>query len=150
MVWRFSERKIMSEEREHAIEERAEKLVGWTFIILAAYVGYESAEKLLTRDMPEASVFGVIIAILSLVIMPILYHKKIKTGRALNSRSLIADAKETLACMMLSAALLGGLLLNMFFGFWWADPAAGLIIAFYLVKEGREILRGECTCGEDD
>ncbi len=150
MVWRFSERKAMTQEQEHKIEERAEKLVGWTFIILAAYVAFESAEKLLTRDMPGASVFGIVIALLSLIIMPILYYHKVKTGKALESRSLIADAKETLACMMLSAALLAGLLLNLLFGLWWADPAAGLVIAFYLVKEGREILSGGCGCGKDE
>lgn len=149
MVWRFSGRKAMTEEQEHRIEERAEKLVGWTFIILAAYVAYESVEKLITKEMPEPSVFGIVIAVLSLVIMPLLYLQKVKTGRALGSKSLIADAKETLACMMLSAALLGGLLLNLIFGFWWADPAAGLVIAFYLVKEGREILTGSCGCGEE-
>lgn len=147
MVWRFT-RRDMSAEDEELVEQRAVKLVGVTFLLLGAYVLYESAEKLYRHEAPEVSVGGIILAIVSLIIMPWLARAKRRTGEALGSASLLGDAKETLACAWLSVALLLGLGLNALFGFWWADPAAGLIIVFFLVREGLEMVRGECGCCE--
>ena len=147
MIWRFSKKPEYAEK----FEEKAEKLVGISLLIIAVYVSYESVMKFITQEKPEPSLFGMIIAFLSLIIMPVLYVKKRDTGKAIGSRALIADSKETLACSMLSAALLAGLALNYFWGLWWADPAAGLFIAGFLVKEGIEAVRGkdEDENGED-
>ncbi len=143
MVWRFTRHGKISEEEEERVERRAEKAVGVTFLVLAAYVLYESIEKLVSREISEPSLLGMGIAIASIIVMPWLYAVKLRTGRAIGSGSLIADSKETLACAFLSAALLLGLGANYFFGFWQADPIVGLIIVFYLAREALEILRGE-------
>lgn len=148
MIWRFTERSGATAEDHAALEQRAVKLVGYTFFILAAFVAYEAGSSLLGGDPPERSALGIAIAVVSLIVMPALYYLKQKTGRQLGSRSLVADAKQTLACVMLSVALLIGLGANYLFGFWQADPAAALLIAGFLVKEGYEAVRkGEvCSC----
>jgi len=84
---------------------------------------------------------GLIIIIMSIITMPVLYYLKNKTGKSLGSKSLVADAKETLACLFLSIAVLLGILLNFFFGFWQADPIAAILIAVYLIVEGIRTLR---------
>lgn len=88
------------------------------------------------------SLFGILIAIVSLITIPILFYLKYRTGRELGSRSLIADSKETLACSFLSLAFLVGLGLNYFFSLWQADPIIGFVIVEYLIKEGRKTLVG--------
>jgi cation diffusion facilitator family transporter len=140
MVWRFSQGGKRSQEEEEKIEKRATRLVAYTFFILGAYVLYESIKKLVVSEIPEPSLLGIIIAIASLIFMPILFYMKLKTAKALNSGSLIADAKETLACVFLSVSVLLGLGLNYIAGIWQADPIAGLVIVAFLVKEGYEIL----------
>ncbi len=102
---------------------------------------YESAKKLTLREIPEPSLLGIIVATASIIIMPILFYQKYQTGKAIGSRSLIADSKETLACMFLSMALLIGLVLNYFYGLWQADPIAGLVIVIFLMREGYETLK---------
>lgn len=148
MIWRFTQHGKISEEEEERIEKKAVKLVGYTFFILGIYVLYESLKKLYFREIPDPSLLGIIIAIISLIVMPVLFYMKYQTGKAIKSRGLIADSKETLACMFLSAALLIGLGLNYLFGLWQADPVVGLVIVIFLVKEGYTILREEklCSC----
>jgi cation diffusion facilitator family transporter len=143
MVWRFRRGGTMSEEEEERIEQKAEKLIGYTFLLLAAYVLYESVNKLVRKEIPEPSLLGMFIAFASMVVMPVLYRAKLRTGKALNSKSLVADSKETLACAFLSVALLIGLGANYLFGFWQADSLVGLVIAVFLAREGFEIVRGE-------
>lgn len=143
MIWRFRSSDAASEESEEQTEHRAVRLVGVTFILLGAYVLYESVEKLATHEAPDTSLLGIAIAIASIIVMPVLYHAKLRTGEAMGSRSLIADSKETLACSLLSVALLIGLGLNYLLGWWWADPIAGLVIVGYLFKEAREALAGQ-------
>lgn len=143
MIWRLSQHGRVSDDAEERIEARAVRLIGWTFFIFAAYVIYDSGTALWFREHPEPSLFGILIAVASLIIMPVLYLYKTRTGRAMGSRSLVADAKETLACSLLSAALLAGLGLNRLFGIWWADPSAGLVIAGFLIREGFETLEGD-------
>jgi len=143
MVWRFSKHGKISQEEEEKIEQRAETLVGYTFLILSAYILYESINKFVDHEIPEPSLFGIIIAFASIIFMPILYKMKYETGKAINSKSLIADSKETLACTFLSVALLIGLGANYLFGFWQADPIVGFVTVIYLVRESIEILRGE-------
>jgi cation diffusion facilitator family transporter len=143
MIWRFRNSEKRSEEENERIEKLSQKLVAITFFILAAYVLYESVEKLVSSDIPDPSLLGIGIAVASFVFMPILYYFKIKTAKALGSKSLEADAKETLACWFLSIALLIGLVLNYVSGLWQADPIVGIVIVIYLVKEGYENLTEE-------
>lgn len=140
MVWRFKKSGEIEEFEEEEIEKRALKYVGYTFLILGIYVLYESLKNIYTGEIPEPSLIGIIIAIASIIIMPLLYYLKYRTGKELNSRSLIADSKQTLACAYLSVALLFGLLMNYIFGIWQADSLIGILIAIYLLKEGYEIL----------
>ncbi len=148
MIWRFRSYKKMDADRERKIENSAIKLVGYTFFILGSYVLYEAVKKLLIQEKPEPSVMGLVIVILSLIIMPVLYVAKNKTGKKIGSMSLVADSKQTLACVFMSLSLLIGLLLNQLFGIWQADPIVGLLIVAYLFKEGFETLREGrlCSC----
>lgn len=148
MIWRFSKHERMSEEEEERIEAKAVRLIAYTFFILGVYVLYESVKKLYIHEMPDPSLFGIIIAIVSIIVMPILFYMKYRTGKTINSRSLVADSKQTLVCCILSVALLIGLGLNYLYGFWQADPIVGLITVFFLVREGYLALREErlCTC----
>lgn len=147
MIWRFgTEEEAPEAEERH--ERRALRLVGWTFLALGGYVLYEALEKLYTRTPVHASLGGIILAAVSLVVMPLLAREKTRVARGLDSGSLLGDAKETLACAWLSAALLLGLGLNAALHWWWADPVAGLIIVFFLWREGLEMTAAD-ECGSD-
>lgn len=151
LIWRLRQHGNVSEADEEHIERRAMRFVAITFFVLAAYVLFESARKLSGRDVPAPSLPGIVIAILSLIIMPLLARAKIHVGGHIGSAALVADAKETLACAFLSAALLIGLGANYLFGFWQADPLVGLAIVAFLVREGREVWEkagGEAQCEE--
>jgi divalent metal cation (Fe/Co/Zn/Cd) transporter len=152
LIWRLHQHKRVSEEQEEKIEFVAVRLVAVTFIVLGSYVLVESLISLgffdmigvsnlipyLQQEEPGVSIPGMIIATASLIVMPVLAYLKKKTGKEIGSKALVADAKETLVCAWLSVALLLGLALNALFGWWWADPAAGLIIVGFLFKEGVE------------
>jgi len=138
LIWRLRQHGKVSEEQEEKIEKRATRLVSFTFFLLGLYVLFQSIKKLIGKDIPSPSLPGIVIAIVSLVVMPLLMWQKYTTGLKIKSQALIADSKETLACAFLSLALLLGLGSNYFFGFWQADPIVGLIIVFYLFREGKE------------
>ncbi|HMA62198.1 MAG TPA: cation transporter [bacterium] len=138
LIWRLHQHQNLSEAEEEKIEKRAMKFVAITFFILGAYVLIQSIMKLIDGTPPDPSLPGIILAFISLIIMPILALRKIKVGKQINSRALVADAKETIACAFLSAALLLGLGLNYLFGLWQADPIVGIIIVFFLFREGWE------------
>lgn len=140
MIWRFRKHGRVSMEEEDKVEKKAIKYVGYTFFVLGAYVFYESIKKLYFKEIPDPSIFGIIIAIVSIIVMPFLFYMKYQTGKKINSRSLITDSKQTLACIFLSFALLLGLGLNYLYGFWQADPIVGLIIGIFLFREGHETL----------
>lgn len=140
MIWRFSQHNKISEEEEKTIENKAVKFVSFTFFLLGFYVLFQSIKKLLLKEIPDASLPGIIIAIVSIVVMPVLAWQKYKTGKQIKSNALIADSKETIVCSFLSLSLLIGLGLNYILGLWYADPIVGLIIVIYLFKEGKEIL----------
>ena len=142
MIWRFRQAGKISEEEEEKMEKRATLLIAYSFFILGAYVLYESGKKLYLREIQEPSLLGIIVAIASIIVMPILFYLKYQTGKAIGSRSLIADSKETLACVFLSVSLLIGLVLNYLYGLWQADPIVALVIVIFLVKEGYSILKG--------
>jgi divalent metal cation (Fe/Co/Zn/Cd) transporter len=136
MVWRFSRTGDML--RDEHRERTAVRLVGASLIVLAVYVAYEAAASIYFDEPPERSIAGLAIAVLSLVVMPTLYVLKRHTAGMIGSKSLAADAKQTLACKLLSVALLIGTGLNYMIGWWPADPLAGLVIAAYLIREGYE------------
>ncbi len=138
LIWRLQKHNICSESEEMESEKKAIKLVAVTFFLLAAYVLYESAKKLILTEIPETSPPGIIIAIFSIVIMPVLSFKKRNLGIKINSKALVADSKETLVCAFLSVSLLLGLTMNYLFGFWQADPLVGLIVVVFLIREGQE------------
>ena len=114
-------------------------------MLLAAYVAIDSVKSLIEREAPERSLAGIVIAVLSLIAMPWLARTKRKTSGRLRSAALHADSRQSSLCMYLSAILLGGLLLNALFGWWWADPIAALCMVPIIVNEGREALKGD-TC----
>lgn len=140
IIWRFRKHGILSKDKEDEIEKKATFYVGITFFIFGIYILYESIRKLIQIDKPEPSLIGILIAIASIIVMPILFYSKYKTGKALQSKSLVADSKQTLACLFMSVSLLIGLGLNYLWGFWQADPIVGLIIVAFLIKEGYEII----------
>jgi len=148
MIWRFRKHGKISKEEEERIEKKATKFVAVTFFILGAYVFYESIKKLIIQEKPEPSIIGILIAIASLIVMPVLFYMKYRTGKAINSKSLVADSKQTLACLFMSVSLLVGLSLNYLFGIWQADPLVGLLIVIFLIKEGYTTYKeGEiCNC----
>jgi divalent metal cation (Fe/Co/Zn/Cd) transporter len=131
-------------------ERRALRLIAISFFALAGYVTVESLRSLLGSGDPAPSAVGIVLAAVSLVVMPVLSWAQRRTGRALGSGSVIADSSQTLLCTYLSAALLAGLLLNALVGWHWADPIAGLVIASFAVKEGVEAWRGDSCSGIPD
>jgi len=139
LLWRLRQRG----EFESRADSRALRIVGLTFFALAAYVGYESVRDLWFRQRPEESVVGIILAAVSLVVMPLLGRAKRRVAREIGSRALAADAMETYLCSLLSATLLAGLLLNGTLGWWWADPVAALVMVAVMVHEGVEAFRPE-------
>jgi divalent metal cation (Fe/Co/Zn/Cd) transporter len=145
LLWRMS---VDAEvHRRELNERRALRVVGACFLLLAAYITYESALDLWSRRAPEHSIPGITLACVSLIVMPLLSRAKRRVGRALGSAAMHADAKQTEFCTYLSAILLAGLLLNALFELWWADPVAALIMVPIIAKEGIEGLQGK-ACDE--
>jgi divalent metal cation (Fe/Co/Zn/Cd) transporter len=143
VAWQFSARDQASIERR---ERRALRVIAMSFFALAAYVTVEAVRTLAGAGRAGHSTAGLVLAALSLVVMPVLSYAQRRAGRELGSVTAIADSKQTLLCTYLSAVLLVGLGLNSLFGWYWADPVAALVIAVVAVKEGREAWRGEACC----
>ena len=141
LLWR------LSSDADPALRARAEsralKLVGWSFLLLAAYVAFDAARSLWLREAPDQSTIGIALAAASLIVMPLLARAKRRIAARIASRALHADSRQTSICAFLSAILLAGLLLNAFAGWWWADPAAALLMVPIISREGWEALRGE-------
>jgi cation diffusion facilitator family transporter len=144
LLWRLHA--DVDEDRRERVEAISLRIVGVCFVVLALYVATESIESLLRHEAPNESLVGIILAAVSLVVMPLLVKAKRKVARGINSGALMADSKQTELCTYLSAILLVGLLLNALFGWWWADPIAALVMVPIIVKEGIEALRGETCC----
>ena len=140
VAWQFSGKDPEARERV------ALKVIAVSFFALALYVTVESARSLLGAESAEHSTAGIVLAAVSLVVMPFLSYAQRRAGRELGSASAVADSKQTLLCTYLSGVLLIGLLLNSLFGWSWADPIVALVIAAVAVKEGREAWRGEHCC----
>jgi divalent metal cation (Fe/Co/Zn/Cd) transporter len=144
LLWRLH---LDRPERREQAEKFALKLVGISFLLLAAYVTFDAGKSLIKREAPEATYLGIGIAALSLVVMPLLARAKRRIAKDIHSHAMEADARQTDICTYLSAILLVGLLLNALFGWWWADPVAALVMIPIITKEGIAALRGE-TCGD--
>jgi divalent metal cation (Fe/Co/Zn/Cd) transporter len=144
LLWRMTvDADVKSREQNERLSLR---IVGICFFFLAVYVAYESCSDLITRKGPGRSVSGIILACISLVVMPILSRAKKKVAYELGSPAMNADARQTDFCVYLSAILLGGLFLNAVLGWWWADPGAALIMVPIIAKEGLDGIRGKACC----
>ena len=143
VAWQFSA-------RDHAVREARERtalrIIAVSFFVLAAYVTVESVRALAGAAEAGHSTVGIVLAAVSLAVMPGLSYAQRRAGRELGSASAVADSKQTLLCTYLSAVLLVGLGLNSLFGWSWADPVAALVIAAVAVKEGRDAWRGDACC----
>lgn len=140
VAWQFS---ASDPERRERV---ALRVIAWSFFVLAAYVAAQSLRALLGAGEADGSTVGIVLAAVSLAVMPFLSSAQRRAGRELGSASAVADSKQTLLCTYLSGVLLIGLLLNARFGWSWADPVAGLVIAAVACKEGREAWRGDSCC----
>lgn len=129
-----------------AREKTALRIIAVSFFALAAFVPFDALRSLLFGGEAAESVPGMVLAALSLAIMPVLSWAQRRAGRELGSRSAVADSKQTLLCTYLSAVLLVGLVLNAWLGWSWADPVAALAIAAVALKEGREAWKGDACC----
>jgi divalent metal cation (Fe/Co/Zn/Cd) transporter len=139
LLWRLHGR------HGEAREKRAIRLVGGSFLLLAAYVAFDTGKALLAREAPRESKIGIGVAVASLIVMPLLARAKRRVAARLHSRALRSDSRQTDLCAYLSAILLGGLILNALLGWWWADPVAALLMVPIIAREGLVGLRGD-TC----
>jgi divalent metal cation (Fe/Co/Zn/Cd) transporter len=144
LFWRLrSDRDAANRERK---EQIALRLVGLSFLALSAYVAYDGGSALWRREAPERSLAGIVLAAVSLVVMPLLARAKRGVARELASQAMRADSRQTDFCAYLSAILLAGLGLNIWLGWWWADPAAGLLMVPLIAREGIEAVQGKSCC----
>ena len=144
LLWRLS--LDAQAHRRERIEKLTLRIVGVCFLALAGYVGYEALSTLAGKRAPEHSLPGIILACVSLIVMPLLSRAKRRAAASLKSAALHADAKQTAFCTYLSAILLGGLLLNATLNWWWADPVSALVMVPIIAKEGVDGLRGDTCC----
>ena len=144
LLWRMSVDADMPSRVRN--EQLSLRIVSVCFIALAVYISYESFSDLLGRKPPEHSITGIVLACVSLVVMPLLARAKRTIGRKLGSAAMHADARQTDFCVYLSAILLVGLLLNAGLGWWWADPIAALVMVPIIAKEGIDGIKARTCC----
>jgi divalent metal cation (Fe/Co/Zn/Cd) transporter len=142
LLWRFAAARASSE----SAEQRAQKLIGVSFFVIAAYVGVEAVRTLAGGDHPEVSWLGIGLSVVTLLTMPPLAIAKGRIGDQLGSSATKSEGRQNMLCAYLSAALLVGLGANAIGGWWWADPLTAMLIAGVAVREGREAWRGESCC----
>lgn len=141
MVWRFWKFDPTADEDDfEEIERKAARLVAYSFFVLGGYVVLDAGYALYEQEAPETSLIGIGLAVASIIVMPVLFLLKYRLGKAIGSRSLVADSKETLACVVLSVALLIGLGTYYIWRQWWIDPVAALVIGVLIVREGFKTL----------
>lgn len=149
LVWRLrAEFSGQDGDDLNTIERKAGRTVGAALFALAAYVVLQSLATLVLRIEPKPSLVGIGLALVALVGMPILARVKRHVAESINSSALRGDAACSITCAYLAATLLGGLALNALFGWWWADPVAGLGIVYFLIREAREAWSGDDCCDE--
>lgn len=142
IVWRFSGSRLGSA----TSERRAQQLIALSYFVLAAYVAVESVRDLVGGHEPGVSWVGIGLAAVTAPTMPLLARAKRRVGHALGSAATVGEGGQNLICAYLSIALLVGLLANALFGWWWADPAAALLIGAVAIREGVETWRGDACC----
>lgn len=148
LLWRLRvEASGGNEERVEHAEQRAAGLVGWSLMLLAVYILFNSAWGLWHLEVPESSLPGILLALAALVVMPFLVVTKRRIASRIGSLALRYDADEGVVCAYMAAVLLIGLLLRSVLGWWWADPVAALGIVYFMVREGLEAI--EASKGED-
>lgn len=148
LLWRLRAESRRSDANAIAsLERRAQKLVAVSLGALAAWIAFDATQALWLREIPEPSLVGIALTSISAGVMVWLARAKRPAARALGSRALEADAFQTTACWWLSIVALAGLALNALFGWWWADPAAALVMTPLIASEAREAWRGDaCGC----
>jgi divalent metal cation (Fe/Co/Zn/Cd) transporter len=150
LVWRLrAEAEPRPPHEVEAIERRAGRIVGGALFALAAYVVLQSVAALVWRVEPTPSLPGIALALAALIAMPVLAKVKIGVAESIGSPALKGDAACSMTCAYMAATLLGGLAMNVLFGWWWADPLAALGIVYFLVREGREAWNGDSCCDDD-
>jgi len=153
LLWRLSvEQRGGTTKRVEQAERRAAWVTALGLFALSVYIIADSVLASLSKTLPEASWWGIGLAVAATLIMPILWQGKLRIAKRIGSAALKADAVCSVTCAYMSLTLLAGLMLNRFLGWWWADPLAGLALVYFLVREGREVLHeartGEsCACG---
>lgn len=145
-LWRL--RADVDLHRRERTERLSLRVIGALFLALAVYVAVDGAWALYRREAPSQSILGIVIAALSIIVMPLLARAKRGLALQLGSGALVAESKQTSLCAYLSAIVLGGLLLNATLGWWWADPIAGLTMVPIIAREGIEGLRGDSDCAD--
>jgi divalent metal cation (Fe/Co/Zn/Cd) transporter len=145
-LWRL--RRLADEFERVTVDRRTMRVIGCCFLLLAAYVCYGAVHALVERTSPDRSIAGIVLATLSLVVMPTLAYYKRRIASRLTSGALEAEARQTEVCAWLSAVLLAGLGLNAWLGWWWADPIAALGMTALIVREGWQAVRGRTCCAD--
>jgi divalent metal cation (Fe/Co/Zn/Cd) transporter len=147
LLWRLRlKTQRTNSEYEETAERRVHRFVGGTFLALALYVLGQAGWMLWRQEAPGESLVGILLALVSLVLMPLAAIGKLRAASIIGSGALRAEAKETLACSYLSLTLLLGLVAHATAGWWWADPVAALCMVPWLIKEGMEGVRDEACC----
>ncbi len=142
LTWRLgAERR--DPRRAEDVEQTALRVIGVSFLLLAAFVAFDAVRALVAQDEPSTSIVGIVLTGLSLVVMPWLAIRKRRVADKLASRAAVADSQQTWACAWLSAVVLAGLVLNAWLGWWWADPVAALVVVGLLVREGSQTLTAD-------
>ncbi len=144
LLWRL--RRDLDASRREQIERITLQIVGACLVALALYIAYESGSTLIGHEIPQRSIPGIIVAALSVIVMPLLAKAKRSVSAGIGSGAMSADSKQADFCAYLSAILLGGLLLNAVLGWWWADPVAGLVMVPIIAREGIGGIRGKACC----
>ncbi len=142
--WRL--RSDLDDARREAVEGTVHRIIGWSFLALAIYIAVDSARSLWQHDEPERSWFGMLVLVLSVVVMPLLARAKRNVARQMDSNALEAEAMQTSLCAYLSGIALAGVGLNWLLGWWWADPAAALLMVPIIGREAAEGIRGGPRC----
>jgi divalent metal cation (Fe/Co/Zn/Cd) transporter len=146
LLWRLH--RDSDHSRREQVERTTLRIVGGCFIALALYILYESGSTLIRHQAPERSIAGIIVAAVSVVVMPLLARAKRRIAAGIKSGAMTADSRQADFCTYLSAILLGGLLLNALIGWWWADPVAGLVMIPIIAREGIGGIRGKAYCDD--
>jgi divalent metal cation (Fe/Co/Zn/Cd) transporter len=142
LVWRFRAEEAGHAERAQQAEQLALRIAGAAFLLIALYLVIQASRSLAASRHFEATLFGIIQAVASLVVLPLLASAKYSLSRRLRSRALRADSLLTWSGVALASLALAALILQRVLGWWWADPIGALGIATLLAWQGSRVVRG--------